>query len=356
MVTAQSFQTAGGNSGRAGLMFRHTPPLQQTNFILQGPTLFHTLWLHLFPKKVEQNLAPFFPNACPAIDDCPIWERDHPEQPPREQPQGPLDALTYPGRLIKLLPEPDQARVNHILFTQALWIAPNTPRFDPLAASRLVASKSQPPLVYPVKAETGFLEAVALLDPYAENLAWPVYTRWRKLAERDGLVTGETWLTATGVECDSQNVALTHRIYHHRLPLPASALLDETKLAMLQQYGGATEIWSRIGVKALQAGVNTFHPSRQRRFQALPTLLQHQVRQLVESYLPLALADREPPHWETIIRHLVDQQTIHLPMVAQAATRNKLDHLCAIQRKREQETDELLNEPTQLPAATGPAG
>lgn len=346
VISAQTFLTAGGNSGRPDLMFHHTPPLQQSNFIIHGATLFQTLWLHLFPKEGEQGLAPFFHNTWPTTDDCPVWERDHPEQPPRQQPQGPLDVLTYPGRLVKLMPEYDQTRVNRAIITQGLWIAPNVPRFDPLAAYRQVKSKNKPVAVYPVKIEAGFLKTPALLAPYTENLAWPVYIRWRKLVEGGVLRPDEFRFAATGVECDSRNVALTHRIYDHWLPIPGRALFNDSQLAMIQQYGQAVATWSYIGAQAFKAGILTLHASRRNRFQAALDLMKQQVRQIAETCLPLACTGQEPLNWEAIVHHLVEQQTAQMPVTAQAAARNKLNHLCAWQRKEQQEANEYANTPT----------
>lgn len=356
VVTAQSFLTAGGNSGRPDLMFHHAPPLQQTNFILQGPTLFHTLWLHLFPRETTQKLAPFFPNTWPDSNDCPVWEREHPEQPPRQQPRGPLDALTYPSRLIKLMPEADLTIINHTFITQALWIALNVPRFDVLAAYRLVKPKNKPSLVYPVKVETGFLEAGALLNPNNDNLTWPVYNRWRSLVERGVIQANEIRFTATGVECDSDNVALTHRIYDHQLSLPAAVLLDEAQSARFQQYSQATAIWSYIGMQALQAGIQTLHPSRRDHFQSLLVRLQIQLRQLAESHLSLSFMSWETSQWEAIIRHLIEQQTAYLPPAAQAVVQKKLNLLCIWQRKVKQEAYEYIRESSSTSAAPRAAG
>lgn len=338
VVTAQSFLTAGGNSGRPGLPLRHTPALQQTNFIIQGPTLFHTLWLHLFPTEAVHHLAPFFPEASPAADDCPVWEREYPEQPLRQQPQGPLDALTYPGRLIKLQPEPDHLTVRRALVTQGLWVSPNVPRFDPLAAYRLVHAENKPSVVYPFKAETGILEALQLCDPRAENLAWPVYARWRRMKERGILCPERFQFTATGVECAPGRPALVHRLYEDWWPVPAAALLDETQLATLLEYGRAVKSWSDVGTRALRAGVQTFHPSRQDRFQSMFPLLKLQFRKSAESYLPLIFSGHEAPDWEAITRALVDQHSGYLPAAAQAATRDRLNQLCNWQRKQRRET------------------
>ena len=340
VITAQNFLTSGGQSGRSGQMFRHTSPLRQTNFILQGRSLFETLWLHLFPKNSEQALSPFFSKAAPLPEDRPIWERDNPEIPQRCQPQGPMDALTYPCRIIKLLPESGQQVVNQTLISQSLWVAENAPLFDPLVAYRLVPGKKKgEKKVYPVKIEQGFMEELALFYPEVENLAFPVYTRWRRIVQQGYLNPNHTLFTAIGVECDKRRAARTHQIYNHYLPFPAAILVDAERFSLLQRYDREMQIWLQIGVKALQTGIQSLHKSRQNRFLSLPKLLRQTLQQIAENRLSLAVSGRDWPDWEQIVWQIVNRQLPVFPLEVRGRIMNKFNQLKNWQRKEKQNTD-----------------
>jgi hypothetical protein len=338
VVLAQNFLTAGGNSGRPGQMFRHTGPLRQTNFILEGRSLFETLWIHLFPKSLEQSLSPFFPEIVASSEDRPVWERDDPELPMRQQPQGPLDALTYPCRLIKLVPETNRKTINQVIISQSLWIKENIPLFDPTTAYRLVPNKEEQEIfkVYPLKIEQGFLKELGLFDPEEANLAFPVYNRWRRLVQGGYLNPSHTLFTATGVECDEQYAALTHRIYNYQLQFPAEILVDRERFALLKKLDHETQLWSRLGAQALAAGIKSLHPLRQKHFVLLPSLFQEELQHLIEYWQPMVIAGKDAPNWEQIVLKVLNQQASRLSFGARGVALNKFNHLRAWQRKVKQ--------------------
>ncbi len=340
VVTAQCFLAAGGKSGRPGLMFRHTGPLRQTNFILEGRSLFETFWLHLFPKELSRSLSPFFPGILPSAEDLPVWERDDPEKPFRQQPQGPLDALTYPCRLIKL--KPDSNRVNQAIVSQSLGIKENVPLFDPTVAYRFwPGEKGKGAKVAPVKVEQGFLQELDLFDPESDNRAFPVYTRWRDLIRKGCLDDpNSTLFTATGVEYDKNHVANIHRIYNYHLQFPAEILVDRERLHVAKKFGQEMSRWSRIGSQALETGIKSLHPSRQKNFHLLPQLFEKQFRQIAEGLLASVLAGSGVTDWEPVVSTMVKQQADILPMKAKAITRNEFSRLRAWQRKFNEEDND----------------
>ncbi len=99
LLFIQSCSLAGG-SGLSPGESRDAPWARGVVFLLEGESLFETLALNLLPyrdmpERGIQNDA----------EDRPIWETDHPLQPPREHPLGYLDYLTWPTRSVWLQPE-----------------------------------------------------------------------------------------------------------------------------------------------------------------------------------------------------------------------------------------------------------
>lgn len=346
VVTAQCFQTAGGKSGRPKQNFRHTGPLRQANFILEGQSLFETLWLHLFPKNGEAVLSPFFPGVTPTAEDRPVWERDDPEVPERHQPQGPLDALTYPCRLIKLVPEPNKKRVNQVIISQSLWIKEDVPLFDPMVAYRLVPGKNGgQSRVYPVRIEQGFLNALDLFDPEEENQALPVYARWRRLVQDGCLDPNRTLFTAVGVECDKDFAASTRQIYNYHLPFPSEILVDQERFSRVKRFSQEARLWSRLGVKALETGIQALPKLIRKRYRWLPCQLREQMHHLTEDRLPFVIGGQETPAWEKMVGEIFSQQASLLPLPANVMAQYKFNGLKkAWRRKLEQDNRSERNE------------
>ncbi len=97
LVTVQTWGP-GGLSGWNRKSFSDAPWARGLIFIIQGKSLFETIWLNTFPAALF---------ACEPetdIPDAPAWEQEYPFSPVRSQPLGLLDYLTWQTRRVVLFP------------------------------------------------------------------------------------------------------------------------------------------------------------------------------------------------------------------------------------------------------------
>ena len=98
LLACQTFSVAGG-SGLAPKEATAAPWAGAVIFLCEGDSLFETLLLNLLPCDSE------YPIPGDPTQDRPVWEAPDPYLPERTAPLGYLDYLTWPGRVLRLLPE-----------------------------------------------------------------------------------------------------------------------------------------------------------------------------------------------------------------------------------------------------------
>lgn len=333
LLLAQSFSVAGGNSGRPGRNYRHTPALRQTNFIIHGQSLFETLWLMLFPVELLHDLEPFLEKAVPADVDCPVWERDHPEIPQRTAPQGPTDSLTYPARLIRLVPD-DDGTVRRTIFSQGLLTDDNVPMFDPMAAVRTVTqSKTQQMKGVRVKLPDGFLSEFSMFEPdptIPTHPIWPVYRRWLKTAKHGLIDPKRSIFNAIGVKTGAQPAKAAELIksFNHYLPIPATVFLEPSLFQSAQTVVEYVQLRQEFGIRSIKKGLETVHPSKRSLFAPATANFHKNLTIWMSTRLPVLIHHFDPIDVDTVFRQIFRQCIANFPIAAHAVATDRYQYLC----------------------------
>ena len=333
LLLVQSFSIAGGNSGRPGKNYRHTPALRQTNFIIHGQSLFETLWLMLFPVESMSELEPFFDSAVQADTDCPVWERDHPENPSRTAPEGVIDSLTYPARLIRLIPNGD-GTVAHTIFSQGLLSDNNVPLFDPMAAVRAVKHpKIEQPTISHIKMPNGFLSEFSMFEPESTTThsVWPVYRRWLNTVKQGHIDPRYSIFNAVGVKTGVKSVKAAEilKIYNHFLPLPGTVFLERTLFQFTQSAIEYFQLRQEFGTRAIKTGLKTLYASKRPLFAPAIECFHQNVAVWMSTRLPaLIMQQFDPTEIDTVFRQIFRQCITNFPTAARAIAVDRYRYLC----------------------------
>lgn len=334
LLLAQVFSIAGGNSGRPGRNYRHTPALRRTNFIIHGRSLFETLWLMLFPVESMPDLEPFFECATSSAADCPVWERDHPENPLRTAPEGVMDSLTYPARLIRLVPNGDGA-VTQTIFSQGLLSNNNVPLFDPMAAVRVIKHpKTQQTTVSHLKLPDGFLAEFSMFEPEFTATAhpvWPVFRRWLTTAKQRHIDPRYSIFNTVGVKTGSQPVKAAEilKIYNHFLPLPGTVFLERALFQSTQTVVEYVQLRQEFGTRAIKTGLKTLHASKRALFAPAIESFHQNLAVWMSTRLPaLIMQQFNPTEIDTVFRQIFRQCIANFPTEARAIAADRYYYLC----------------------------
>ncbi len=330
VLTTQYFSVAGGNSGRPGRNFTHTLPLRQANLIIHGRSLFETLWLMLFPVESISALAPFFDGAKPAENDMPVWERDHPEEPPRSAPQGVSDSLTYPSRLIQLQSDADGV-VRSVIFSQSLSCSVNVPTFDPMVAHRAVTNAhTKQTNVYQIKMPGGFLSEFSMLHPEGipGNPIWPVFRRWLDVTRRGILDPTQPIFNAIGVETNSRHAADLIQSYNHFLPMPVAVFLNQQQFDVTQKIIEYVQQQQETGISAIYSGMKTLHPSRRSTFAPAIECFRNNVSAWLSAQLPTLISAPDAIDIDTAIGQTFRRCVALFPPEVRAIAHHRYRQFC----------------------------
>ena len=225
VVTATLFAVGGGNSGRAGRNFRDALGTKHPIWTMRGPSLFHSLWLHLFPGNRIGNLFPFVQEDIPYSPetDTPLWERPADKEGVDAQgfrmPAGPADSLTLPGRLIRLVFD-EETVAREMIFSQGTALpTAKAALYDPCIALRYFEDDDEikPTKPYLPLGVWRFFDD-GILFPPGRNSELPVLVRWRKLVAQGVMAADDYFLEVTAVQTPIGADASLINIIHQSVP------------------------------------------------------------------------------------------------------------------------------------------
>lgn len=228
LITAQAY----GLAGLSGITQKFTDGACSSGiiFLIEGHNLRQTLLLNMI----------MYPAADPDMfghtrKDAPAWEMDDPFTPPREQPFGYLDYLTWQNRRILLLPERDAEQV----IVRAMTMAPAL-RLDSVTGDTMkhyrIDDKLGPLATSFSEDRVLWRDSAAFFtfhDVATRKVRPPATFRWlRELVEENELERHQIYrCTALGM---SKKQAKVFFFREERLPLPLIYLTDETLVSNLR--------------------------------------------------------------------------------------------------------------------------
>ena len=245
LITIQNFALGFGKSSRAKIEGAEVePPYSADGPLLRGltiwpsgETLFQTLMLSLVPHELPAADAP-----CWELDE-PHELRDHLVNNKRQTaaPRGVCDLLTLQSRLIRLLPEERDGRVDvpRVFFTQGRSLEKDTtgrPAFHPLKL--YTASKKEGLTVLALSENRAvWRNAHTLLSRNARSQHERNVLGWMEqlAAKRDIFAAGfRPNLNVVGMATEPGKAGKFLLWRHDRLPLPPALLVDLNLVELLE--------------------------------------------------------------------------------------------------------------------------